>query len=628
MEEYRRPSHEPEPERTLYIDLETRSSVDLPGAGVYRYSESMDFEVLLCSYAFDDEPVRVLVGEDAIRTDLRAALASRSVRKVAHNAQFERVCLSRVLGFDTGTYLDPGTWFCTQALAGVHGYPQKLSRLAPALGAQPKDEAGTRLINLFSKMQRGKWTRPEDKPAQWEEFIAYCRQDVETLRDIWHRIPGWPTEEERWVWLVDQYLNDRGIRLDLPLARAAQAAALANEETQKAELARLSGLPNPGNVKALAEVLGLPDVRKQTIAAALASEPVGTARRQMLELRQHLALSAPSRYGAALRCASEDGRLRGAFKYFGAHTGRWSGKGFQPQNLPRGFNNDVDAELAVMDLMAGLGASADDLKMLLRGVFDGPLTVVDFAAIEARVIAWLAGEEWALDAFRAGRDIYVETAERMGGLTRSQGKVAVLALGYQGSVGSLRALGYGGTQPGQAGYLEDKEILPLVVAWRKANRNIVEFWGDLDHAFVKGGPVGEFVAVERDGDTRRIVLPSGRAITYHGFRRRTIKKPGQEPKMASTFADPDGRLPFIQTYGGRLAENVTQAVARDLLAHALLTLYRQRVPVVAHIHDEVLVEGTEHSVAAVNKLITYAPAWAPGLPMGGAGFTCRRYRKD
>lgn len=616
----------------LRLDIETRSRVDLKAHGVYRYVECPDFRILMCGWSFDGSPVRVETDPDRIARI--PGLYDPEVEKIAHNSAFERICFSRFSGLPTGSYLEPEQWTDTEALAGVLGYPRKLEKLAPVLGAEPKDPAGTRLINFFCKPNRnGEWNRPEDHPEKWLEFMMYCGQDVETLIEVERLLPEWPARELE-IFLADQKVNDRGFRVDLDLARKAHDVAQENRVRHEDEVRVLTGIANPGSQPQLLgwfqeAKVGIPDIKAETIEKALLRPDLPPVERRVLELRQELAGTAISKFPAALGGACEDGRMRGRLRYFGAHTGRWSGRGLQPQNLPRESLTvdcphskdpcspciEARTDAAILDLYLGLGADPTTLKALVRSLLLGPLTVVDYSAIEARVIAWLAGEWWAINAFNAGRDIYVETAERMGGLTRAQGKVAVLALGFAGGRGSLRAMGAQGT---------DTELDFLVKQWRRANPKIVRMWGNLEDSFGDGGKLGRLEVVV-EGRDRLLVLPSGRAICYRNVRweRFRDRKTGK-PKEAFRFDDPRG---FRQdTYGGRLAENATQAVARDLLAEALVRLEDNGFRAVAHVHDEIIVEG-DHPVDSVKKIMVAAPSWATELPIDGEGFTCRRYRK-
>lgn len=616
---------------TLWIDIETRSRVDLRKTGVYRYAECPDFMILMASWSTDGETINSSFGDDI--EDI-PGLWDVSVTKVAHNAQFERVCFSKLYGL-SGEYLDPEPWRDTQAIAAELGYPQSLAKLAKALGAEEKDEAGTRLINLFCKPNRkGEWNDATTHPMEWLEFIAYCDQDVATLIDVDRRLAaqgGWPTETERRLFMADQRINDRGIGIDVPLARRAVVVGEANQVEQKERVKAISGIDNAGSVPQLKawaarEGLELPSLAAEAVSAALAG-PLTPTQREVLELRQELALSAPAKFATALD-SQVDGRLRGTLKFFGAHTGRWAGRGTQVQNLPRAsFKSDVDTELAILDLMAGEQLPSEELKKLVRPMFIGPFAVVDYAAIEARVIAWLAGETWALEAFFAGRDIYVETAQRMGGLTRAEGKVAVLALGYNGGANSLRAMAGEGT----IGGLTDDELYDAYIwPWREANAAIVKLWKLLENRMASGGEVGPLLSWEKEGKRDRLLrLPSGRAIAYRNCRRETRRKFNDrkgkwEEREVLTFAAPQGYR--ADTYGGRLAENATQAVARDVLAEAVIRLEDNGYRVVAHVHDEILVQ-TDDDWHDVQRIMVESPAWATGLPIDGEGFNTYRYKK-
>lgn len=660
----------------LHIDLETRSQVDLKTAGVYRYVRCPDFKILMASWSLDGSPIRTALSDDEIQAI--PGLWDPDVTKVAHNAAFERVCFSefgmrRYNGSMTWDppYLPPEQWDDTQARAGALGYPQSLGRLALELGAAPKDSAGSRLISLFSKPRRdGGWNGPETHPLEWLDFIAYCEQDVDTLVEIDKRLGDFPTEHERAVYHTDQRINDRGIAIDLELAEEAVRAGVIVTQAQKERVTEITegAVANAKSVDQLKAWLHqrgqpLPNLQAKTVKEWL-EQVIPDDVREVLELRQELALAAPAKFASALE-SHVDGRLHGGFHYFGAHTGRWAGRRTQPHNLPRlAFTRtrpdgkeewDRVAEMeAILTLKLGGLVSAEELKKLVRPLFVGPFTVVDYRSIEAFVIAWLAGEDWVLEVAQDHtRDIYVETAERMGGLTRPQGKIAVLALGFGGGSGSLRAMagdrdympeGSLQAERGQSeacgvitGY-EAKRILDatdeelydrFVNPWRAANPNTVRLWRKIENAFLAGGSAGPHLYVERDGNDRYVRLPSGRAICYHkcGFRKmRKFNKRTREweVKKVLSFWSPQGKA--AETYGGRLAENATQAVARDLLADALVRLEAQGYPVALHVHDEVGVEG-QHDVELIWKIVTTAPSWAEGLPVDGEGFVTERYRK-
>lgn len=657
----------------VYVDIETFSSVDLTKTGVYRYAESPDFQILMAAWK-DDDSSFVDLDEDSIRARLLAYMDDPDVIFVAFNAQFERICFSRLLGMPPGVYLAAERWHDPQAVGANYGFPQRLAMIAPALGAEKKDEAGTRLINIFSKPNRkGVRTLPAEKPLEWLDFIDYCEQDVVSLADVDTKLEamgGWPTHMEHQIYLADQRCSDLGMKIDVRMARKAVVAVGENKARQTFQMLELMdwAILNPAsNVQMMEwmqdQGLDAKNLQKETVQDLLDGE-LTPAQRGVFELRQELALVAFKKYASALLSVSPDGRLRGTLKYFGAHTGRWAGRGTQVHNLPRqqiplppedvaelGMMRDlglpkeqVDAreielrearvEEAIRALIKGLGADSPTLKALVRALFIGPLTVFDYAAIEARIIAWLAGEEWALKAFREGRDIYVETADRMSTpdrpLDRSQGKVAVLALGYNGAVNSLRAMGAEG---------DDEELAALVKQWRRANPRIVRFWQQLGDAFGEGGKVGKYINVRISSDALGrsvyIDLPSGRSIGYHGtkWEHYKVKHSTIPGKMISKegwrYADP--KNPFnrnqrIGTYGGRLAENITQAVARDIMAEAIVRLHGRGYDVVGHVHDEVLIDG-EHDVDQLCKIASEVPDWATDLPIDAEGFVCQRYRK-
>lgn len=662
---------------TLWIDIETRSRVDLRKCGAYKYAQCEGFKILMASFIFNDEPVETFT--DDSRLDDVPGLWHPRVRKVAHNAPFERICFSRWKGLSPARYLPPAEWHDTAAIAAEQGYPRSLSGAAKSLGADPKDEAGSRLIRLFCVPNRkGEFNRPEDYPEEWLQFIAYCEQDVETLKQVdllLEEHGNWPSPMERKVFLADQAINDRGIAIDVRLARKAVRAATVATEQQKERVRELTlwEVENPGSRDQLLRWLAsqgvdLPDMKAETIERALLRDDLEPHVREVLELRQDLALAAPAKFSSALE-AQVDGRLHGTLLFFGAHTGRWAGRGTQPQNLPRAsFKPDPEDEQQ-LDLMKDIGlpkaeieaaeqkfidrvtereidrimrgeeVSALTLKKTVRPMFLVDGVVVDYSAIEARVIAWLAGEEWALQAFRDGRDIYVETAKQMGPqYTRAQGKIAVLALGYNGGAGSLQAMAtdrdiidVDGVPTPLAKVPDDVLYEMFVWPWRNTNANIVRLWQRLESRFRTGGAVGDHLAFEKaNGNRDRLLrLPSGRAIAYRkaGIQRRkkwNERKQRWDEREVLTFWTPGGFRG--DTYGGRLAENATQAVARDIMAEALVRLEAAGLEVVAHVHDEIIVQGTR-DLDLVTEIMTQVPDWATGLPIDGEGFSTYRYKK-
>lgn len=619
----------------IFVDLETFSCTNLREAGVYRYCADPTFEILMAAYATElHGPVEVAIGEEEIREIPGLLLPGVGGMHVAHNAQFERICFSTMVGMPVGTYLPAHVWRDTNAIAGQLGYPKKLEKLAAALRVPGKDPAGTTLINWFCKPDRfGRRRVPADHPEKWAAFVEYCRQDVVTLMNVDAAMGcAWPNENEHRIWLADQAINDRGFRIDLDMAHQAQAAVEENHMVQELEITQLTGVANPGSQPQLLKWLKDSGIKIGNLQAEVVEEVLTTEltrkQRRVLELRQELAGTASKKYMAALQNVSEDCRVRGGFSFYGAHTGRWSGRGFQPHNMVRasfydeeGDYDEAAQDAAILDLALDAGGDATTLRKLVRPLLVVDGVVVDYAAIEARVIAWLASEEWALEAFEAGRDIYVETAERMGGLTRAQGKVAVLALGYNGGIGSLAAMGAQG---------DDDELQMMVDTWRSANPHIVRMWKIVQSRFGAGGPIGKHLTVERDGTSRHIRLPSGRAISYHkvAWEKYVVldKKTNRRvQKEGWRFIDPKRGI-RVGTYGGRLSENITQGVARDILAEALVRLEDAGYRTVAHVHDEVVVENTT-DLGGVIKIMCEQPSWAEGLPIDGEGFFTRRYRK-
>ena len=626
----------------LYLDIETYSREDIRKVDVYRYVEAPDFEILMCSWARGDDPVQVAYG----MADVAAipGLWDNRVLKVAHNAQFERICFSRMQYLmDTDSpwpaYLDPRYWVDTMALAATHGYPRSLAGAAEAMGLPVgKDTEGKALIRLFCRPQpkTGKRVFLEDEPEKAARFGEYNRQDTVVCRAIQERLGGFPTEAEHEVWIADQRVNDRGIALDRTLVRDAMQAGAANAKRDEEELAQLTGC-NPRSPKQLVAwfqeqgLRSMKDLTKETVARKLASPavqgstPTANRVRRALELRQDLALVAYKKFAVADSCCCTDGRLRGQFNYYGAHTGRWSSVGVQLQNLASlQFEEPWQTEAAVMDLRMGNGADSETLKKLVRAMFIGPLITCDYTSIEAIVIAWLAGEKWVMDAYNARRDLYTETADRMSTserkYVRKEGKVAVLALGYQGAVNSLRAFGAVG---------DDSELQAQVDFWRRANRNIVAMWATLQRAFLAGGPVGEHLMVEIHGRDRWIILPSGRPIIYHDVKavESFWNKETKKRYSGIGFASPKIAGARASTYGGRLTENVTQAVARDILAHALVRLEKEGFRPMGHIHDEILVDAPPSATETVQEIMTTQPHWAASMPLRAVATPLTRYRK-
>lgn len=587
-----------------FLDTETRASLDLKKVGAHRYVQCPDFRVLMLQYAIDDGPVHVLTDPNEILHASDVLVAS-SDQIVAHNAAFDRLVLGTLLERD----LAPEQWRDTRVIAAEHGYPGKLEDLALALDVTPKDTAGTRLINLFSKPKRGgSFNSPEDRPAEWQQFVDYGKNDVVTLREVFYKLPE-QSERERQVEIVDQRINDRGIRIDIPLAEAAVAAGQSLERRAKEEITHITGVENPGSVQQLRAWFAETGEPMEDLTAARVRDRLETEtgdRKRVLELRQQISLASHKKFVAALDRTCADGRARGSFFYGGAHTLRWAGRGIQLQNLPRASLGDREDEVIERLLSTG-EADSEELKALVRAMLLGPFTVADYSAIEARVIAWLAGEEWAMQAFRDGRDIYVETANRMGdNMTRHDGKTATLGLGYGGGIQALKNVGADG---------DDEHLQSLVVKWRQANQRIVKFWDDLNKAYLYGGKAGR-IEIKAVGHNRFLTLPSGRVMSYRGVKL-VRGKYGLEALWDSN------RGPK-KMWGGLIAENVTQATARDLLAAALVRIDAAGYKVVGHVHDEIIVEG---ECEELSDLMCVVPEWGEGLALAAEQEFIERYRK-
>ena len=646
----------------LWLDIETYSPVDLAKSGVYKYTEHPDWRILMCSWALNDGGVHRAEGHEAILAI--PGLFDRKVLKIAHNASFERINLSRLKS--RKKFLPPEQFFDTAALARAWGLPASLKDFALAMGAEEKDEAGTRLINLFSKPSRkGERVTAEEKPEDWAAFGAYCDQDVETMRDAAKRLARDFPRDERAVYEVDQRINDRGVRVDVELARAAERCFKDNRAEALKEIEKIAGVDNGNSVAQLRAWLksrgvDTEDLRKDTVKELLEGKIPDDVRR-VLTLRQECAVSAAAKFTAAIRATSGDGRLRGTMQYFGASTGRFAGRLIQFQNLARdGFKKpgpdggyDTQAEgLAVDRLLSGGSVPSPELKKLIRPLLMGPFVVCDYSSIEPRVLAWLSGEQWMIDAFNNNEDIYVATAAKLGGpekgFDRQHGKLMTLSCGYRGGVGA--ALKMGGRNIMPKGTPEDilrKELQAIINNWRDKSPAVRRFWSQLERIFNTGGAVDTgLISIEVKGQDRYVWLPSKRPIIYRGLTRRW-KQPldvdGSPlgparlvPHVLNTGGD-RARVPYKPLHGGIITENIVQAVARDILVAALRHLEEAGWPVVTHIHDEVVCEIPQDKrdlseaelVTEVSEIMCRPPSWADDdLVIKAAGYTCQRYHKE
>lgn len=624
----------------LYLDIETRSRVDLKKTGVYRYVEDEMFDILMLAWAWNDDPMQTSTDPDEMRGVIRDILRrherGEDFKVIAHNTGFERVCFSSYIGMPVGEYIAPEVFEDTMVLAAWSGLPLSLKELAKAMGGELKDEAGSALIRFFcSPKKDGTFRSPEDDPEKWEDFIRYCAQDVEAMRDVHKKLKPSVTDFEVETWHVSERTNDRGVRIDVEMAQAAVYMSESNKQKALDRMAELTDLPNPNSVSQLGgwlreQGLEVDSLNKAAVEGFLEQDDLPADVREVLELRQHVALSSSAKYQAELDSVSSDGRIRGTLMYYGAHTGRFSGRRLQLQNLPsEGIaDDDTEVEARIIDLKLGLPTPQVDLKRMIRSSLVGPFAVVDYSQIEARVLAHLAGEQWALDAFFSGEDLYSSAASRMYDVSyeeakakyRKQGKIATLALGYGGSKGALKAFGAPGS---------DEDLMDIVYKWRNANESIVQYWKDLMTAFKEGGSVGD-VSFFKDGSNRHLVLPSGRSIVYRNCTKRTEVNPFTGKEQEVIYRKDYRKKGFpVKVWGGIICENVVQGYARDVLTDALVRLDREGFRTVGSVHDEVIVEAsTEDDLHRIGEIMTTAPRWMNGFPLAaeGAG-PIARYRK-
>lgn len=645
--------------QTLSIDLETYSDQPLAKTGVYRYVESPDFEILLFAYSVDGDPVQQidLACGEKIPPAILAALEDDKVTKWAFNANFERICLSRFLGYPTGDYLEPDSWKCSMVWAAYMGLPLSLEGAGAVLGLEKQKLAeGKDLIKYFCQpcaptKSNGQRTRnlPKHAPDKWLAFKKYNIRDVETEMSIQARLLKYPVPDSVWEeYHLDQEINDRGVGLDMELVRQAiQMDGRSRSELTQA-MKELTSLDNPNSVQQMKQWLADNGVETDTLGKKAVAELLKTAPPQLqkvLTLRQQLAKSSVKKYQAMETAVCADGRARGMFQFYGANrTGRWAGRIIQMQNLPQNHLDDLSEARGLVraggfDALEMLYEDVPDtLSQLIRTAFvpqeNRKFIVADFSAIEARVIAWLAGEKWRQDVFAEGKDIYCASASQMFGVPvekhgvnghlRQKGKIAELALGYGGSVGALKAMG-----ALEMGLSED-ELPALVSAWRQANPKIVQFWWAVDRAVME--------AVSRRTTTKThgiifsarngmlfITLPSGRSLAY-------VKPKIGENRFGGDCITYEGvggtkKWERIDSYGPKFVENIVQATSRDILCYAMKTL--RCCSLVMHIHDEVVIEADRRmSLQAVCDQMGRTPPWANGLQLRADGYETDFYKKD
>ena len=655
--------------RVMGVDIETYSSVDLTEAGVYAYVEAPDFDILLISYIFDDW------GEDDVKTidcfdadpDMMAefceALLDPQIVKTAFNANFERTCLAKWLRKP----MPPEEWRCTMVKALTLGLPGNLAGAGEALGLPPeklKDPQGKALIQFFSKpckptRTNGQRTRnlPQHDPAKWQLYKGYNRQDVVTEQEILRKLSIYKTpESEQELWALDQHMNDNGVALDIPMVEKIVEYDTRRRQELQEEAQELTGLKNPNSLAQLKRWLAeqgveMTSVTKDTIAEALRDPELPDVVRRVLEIRTALGKTSVAKYSTMLVAHCQDHRLRGILQFYGANrSGRWAGRLVQTHNLAKNSLPDLDLarELAAagdFDTMATLfGETAFVFSELVRTAFipsDGCRFVVsDFSAIEARVISWISGEEWRLEAFRSGKDIYCETASQMyrvpvvkhgvNGHLRQKGKVAELACGYQGGVGAMKRMDREGAIP-------EEELQAVVDQWREANPKVVKLWRTCElaaktaiqeHRTVRLPHGIEFSYINRN---LFIKLPSGRKLCYWDTR---LKQDDYNGKLSIVYMGVNQETKQwneVETYGGKLVENIVQAVARDCLAVAMTRVSALGYKIVMHVHDEMIVdvpnEDTE-APARINSIMAQDIDWAEGLPLKGDTYETPFYKKD
>ena len=645
--------------KTLSLDLETFSDVDLSKCGVYKYASSPAFEILLFGFSVDGGDVQVvdLACGGEIPADILKALEDESVMKWAYNAQFERICLSRFLGFPVGSYLDPSSWHCSMVWAATLGLPMSLENAGAVLGLEKqKLTEGKDLIRYFcvsckpTKANGGRMRNlPEHDMEKWQRFKAYNLRDVETEMQIQQRLVKFPVPDFVWEeYRQDQEINDRGIGVDMDMVRQAIAMDGRSKAELSAAMQELTELDNPNSVQQMKQWLADNGMETDSLDKKAVAELLKTAPeplRTVLTLRQQLARSSVKKYQAMENAVCTDSRAHGMFKFYGANrTGRYSGKIIQLQNLPQNHIPDLAQARELVkcgdyDALSVLYEDIPDtLSQLIRTAFvpqDGrKFIVADFSAIEARVIAWIAGERWRLRVFEDGGDIYCASASQMfhvpvekhgvNGHLRQKGKIAELALGYGGSVGALKSMG--ALDMG----LAEEELQPLVNAWRDSNPNITEFWWDVDHAVkecIKKRMLTETHGIRFDYQSGMlfITLFSGRRLAYVKPRIGENRFGGESVTYMGVGSTK--KWERLESYGPKFVENIVQATARDILCYAMQTL--KNCAIVAHIHDEVIIEADKRmSVEAVCEQMGRTPPWAKGLVLRADGYSCSFYQKD
>lgn len=651
--------------KTLHIDIETYSETDLRACGVYKYVEDPAFEVLMLAYAYGDEPVEILDLKqgDEIPGHLHKALVDPTILKIAHNANFERTCLTKALDF----YMDPAQWYCTAVRASTLGLPRSLAQVGKAIGLPEetqKEKQGKALIRYFCvpvtpTRTNGGRTRnlPEHAPDKWQLFLDYCKQDVIAEREVARRMNTYPpiTELEQTLWNLDQKIVDNGVLIHEKMVLNILDYNQSRQKKLDARAKEITGLDNPGSVSQIKEWLkdeyemDVPSLNKKFLKELLQDEDTPKGLLEFIRLRQELSKTSLSKYDAMARAMCEDNRIRGMLMFYGAsRTGRWAGRIVQLQNLPQNKNDNLDLarELVInydFEMLELLFKNPTDMlsQMIRTAIIADPnetFIVADYSAIEARVIAWMADERWRLDVFKTHGKIYEASAAQMFGIPleqitkdspyRAKGKVAELALGYQGAVGALKAMG------GEAMGLSEKEMKSIVTSWRNANPKIVKLWYSVEEQAKKAienpgtmieGPKG--IRYKMIKDILFIKLPSGRNLAYPGAKINTSDQIIYMGEDSTTH-----KWTQLETYGGKLVENLIQATARDCLAWAMLELEKAGYVPKFHVHDEVVIsvpkdEAKTHQ-ERVEAIMAKEHSWQKGLVLTADSYVTEYYMKD
>jgi len=653
----------------LAIDIETYSDVSLTECGVYKYVDSENFRILLFAYAFDDEDVAIvdLACGETLPNRVMNALLNKDVVKTAFNAQFERVCINKYFNIETEN------WECTMVKALSLGFPGDLDSVGKVIGIEPDKQklmTGKNLIRIFSIPRKVKKDNqislledkirilPEDRPEEWRLFKEYCMRDVETERAIRNKLSRFKTiPEEKLLYQLDQKINDRGVLIDLDMAK--NAIAIDTEQTERLtkKYQEITGLENPNSLTDLKKF-----IKNKTgkVVKSITKHNLKDLKEKLkeyedvvaaLEIRERLSKSSIAKYKKMIDVACSDGRARGLLQFYGAGTGRWAGRLIQVQNLPQNHITDLDTareiikngDLDFLEMM--YDNPSDVLSQCIRpAIIPNPgykFVVADFSAIEARVIAWLAGEQWRIDVFNSHGKIYEASASQMfhvpieqihkGSPLRQKGKVAELALGYQGSTGALISMG-----ALKMGLTED-ELPDLVNQWRKSNPKIVKFWYDTEAAVMEAITnkstvrIGKYLKAIYQSGFLFIELPSGRRLAYVKPKVMEHDKfPGKQKIVHQVINENTYQWEEVDTYGGKLVENIVQATARDCLAHSMLKLDKVGYKIVMHVHDEIIVEIEEdrNELEIITGIMGQEIPWAKGLPLRADGYECRYYRKD